>query len=92
MIAKTIEVTATLTENIIPVSVDFVSLFPVTAEIVNPITEGRVRLQEKEITPTNEEQEVVPDVGYTGLQKVIVHKIPSNYGLISWNGSALFIS
>ena len=92
MIAKTITVKAQLTENIIPVSVDFISLLPVTAQIVNPLTEGKVRLQEKEITPTSEEQEVDPNLGYAGLKKVIVHKIPSNYGLVTWNGSVLSIT
>lgn len=92
MIAKTITVTAQLTENIIPVSVDFASLLPVTAEIVNPLTEGRVRLQEKEITPSEEEQVVLPDIGYAGLNKVVVHAIPNNYGRVSRVGAALVIS
>lgn len=92
MIAKTITVTAQLTENIIPVSVDFASLLPVTAEIVNPLTEGKVRLQEKEITPSEEDQTIVPDIGFAGLNKVVVHAIPNNYGLVSRVGTALVIS
>ena len=42
-------------------------------EYIDPIT------QEKQITPTEEIQEVIPDKGYTGLNKVIVDKIPEEY-------------
>lgn len=42
-------------------------------EYVNPIT------QEKEVTPSKEVQEVVPDTGYTGLSKVIVKEISDDY-------------
>lgn len=37
------------------------------------------RLQEKEITPTEELQEVLPDEKYDGLSKVVVNSIPSEY-------------
>lgn len=36
-------------------------------------------LQEKSITPTKQEQTVVPDTGYKGLSKVQVGAIPSEY-------------
>ena len=36
-------------------------------------------LQEKEVTPTKEQQEIVPDKNYDGLSKVIVDKIPDEY-------------
>lgn len=51
-----------------------------------------VQLQQKEVTPTNSIQNVVPDSGYDGLSKVVVNKIPSNYGLISYNGSSIRVS
>lgn len=44
-----------------------------TVYIQEPIT------QEKEVTPTKSIQEIVPDIGYNGLSKVTVNKIPDNY-------------
>ena len=37
------------------------------------------KFQEKEITPTEELQEVKPDENYDGLSKVVVNAIPSEY-------------
>lgn len=36
-------------------------------------------MQEKEVIPTKEKQEIVPDKNYDGLSKVIVDKIPDEY-------------
>ena len=36
-------------------------------------------LQEKEVTPTKEQQEIVPDKNYDGLSKVIIKPIPDEY-------------
>lgn len=36
-------------------------------------------LQEKEVIPTKEKQEVIADNSYDGLSKVIVDKIPNEY-------------
>ncbi len=44
-----------------------------------------------EATPTQEEQ-VFPTAGKTMLRSFVVDPIPSNYGLISWNGSVLTVS
>lgn len=50
---------------------------------VDPIT------QEKEVTPTKEIQEIKPDIGYTGLSKVIVDGYKLNVGTktITQNGT-----
>lgn len=49
-------------------------------------------LQSKTITPTQSQQLVTADNGYDGLSSVTVNPIPSNYGLITYNGSKLTIS
>ena len=40
---------------------------------------GSPILQEKTITPSDKQQNVIPDDGYNGLSKVIVEPIPSDY-------------
>lgn len=45
----------------------------------------------KTVTPTDEEQIVRPDIGYTGLRTVTVERIPSSYGHILYNGSVLTV-
>lgn len=50
------------------------------------------RLQDKAVTPDRTAQTVVCDPGYNGLGAVTVGAIPSNYGLITWNGSTLTVS
>lgn len=42
-------------------------------------------------TPSSERQEI-PVTGKTMRQAFIVEPIPSNYGLITWNGSTLTVS
>ena len=49
-------------------------------------------LQDKTVTPTQNTQTVTADAGYGGLGTVTVNPIPSNYGLITWDGSALTVS
>lgn len=42
-------------------------------------------------TPTQEAQ-IVPIDGYKATQNITIEPIPENYGLITWNGSALTVS
>jgi len=44
-----------------------------------------------EVTPSMEEQ-VLETNEHMMTANVVVHKIPSNYGLITWNGSVLTVS
>lgn len=50
------------------------------------------RLQTREITPTDEEQTITPEEGWTGMRQVIVHKIPNNYGKITYDGAKIIVS
>ena len=43
------------------------------------------------ITPTAQRQ-TIPIIGKTARQNITVEPIPSNYGLITWNGSTLTVS
>ena len=49
-------------------------------------------LQDKTVTPTQSTQTISADAGYGGLGTVTVNPIPSNYGLITWDGSKLIVS
>ena len=58
-----------------------------TAErVVNPTYTGKYGF-----TPTQETQ-IVPIEGLTASQDITINPIPSNYGLITWNGSTLTVS
>lgn len=43
------------------------------------------------VTPSNERQ-IMPTANRTLSQNIIIEPIPSNYGLITWNGSTLTVS
>lgn len=47
--------------------------------------------QEREVIPSDEEQIITPEGVRGCLSKVIVRKIPQNYGRISYNGEALIV-
>lgn len=49
-------------------------------------------LQSKTATPTESSQTIAADSGYDGLSQVTVNPIPTNYGLITYNGSSLMVS
>lgn len=48
-------------------------------------------LQNKTVTPSDDEQIITADLGYNGLHSVTVERIPSNYGHIAYNGSVLTV-
>lgn len=50
-----------------------------------------VRGQSKTVVPTDAEQTIHPDPGYTGLDSVTVAPIPANYGRISYDGVRLTV-
>lgn len=48
--------------------------------------------QEKTAIPTQEQQIILPDSGYSALSKVTVEPIPHNYGLVTFNGGYITIT
>ena len=46
---------------------------------------------ETEFTPSADEQ-VIPTAGFMMHENITINPIPSNYGLITWNGSTLTVS
>ena len=50
-----------------------------------------IRMQTKEVEPTDEAQVIVADAGFVALSQVTVGAIPSNYGKIVWNGSYITV-
>lgn len=44
-----------------------------------------------EWTPSDTEQ-AIPIGGFKAAENIIINPIPSNYGLITWNGSTLTVS
>lgn len=94
MSLRPIEVALTVSEstNTYPLTAeDNVKVYPVT--LSETIVAGNVPNYEGSyvVTPTRNQQ-----VLYTAdrrlLHNVIINPIPSNYGLVEWNGSALRIS
>ena len=56
------------------------------AEYDLPVYSGQT-----EVTPS-EETQVLQTANKTVLHNIVVNPIPSNYGLITWNGSTLTVS
>lgn len=61
----------------IPVVKEYIEVDPYTGEV--------------EVTPSAEAQ-ILPTIGKRLLQNITIKPIPSNYGLVTWNGSTLTVS
>lgn len=61
-------------------------------DVGTSISIARIRLQDLEATPSQVLQTITADEGFDGLRSVLINPIPSNYGLISWNGATLTVS
>lgn len=68
--------------------------YPVSEKVILEKTEEDLEIGEHTVGVflTQEEQILLPDSQYDGLSQVTVNPIPSNYGLITWNGSILTVS
>lgn len=62
------------------------------AQITGTYVPPTFTTQSKTATPTESQQAITPDSGYDGLSQVTVNPIPTNYGLITYNGSSLMVS
>lgn len=51
-----------------------------------------VKLEKREVIPSDEVQRVTPGDGYGGLEEVTVAAIPYNYGKITYDGSKILVS
>lgn len=80
--AKAAEMTASYDEKQLAVSVNP----PIARQISGDIYDG-----EYEVTP-GQSPVILPTAGKTMARSVTVNPIPSNYGLITWNGSTLTVS
>ena len=55
------------------------------------MVEGETYEGPYEFTPTQETQ-TVPTADKVLLENIIIHPIPQNYGLITWNGAVITVS
>lgn len=62
-----------------------------TGELTIPQKIGTPYTGEYEFTPTRETQ-TIPTSNKTLAQDITINPIPSNYGLITWDGSTLTVS
>lgn len=56
------------------------------SDYVYPLYTGSI-----EVTPSAERQ-ILPTINRTVTDNIVINPIPSNYGLITWNGSTLTVS
>lgn len=56
------------------------------SDYVYPLYQGTI-----EVTPSAETQ-ILPTINRTVTDNIVINPIPSNYGLITWNGSTLTVS
>ena len=96
MIARTIEVTAEFTKNIISVEASFTGrTIETDAELTTNVTHYHSEYPDYEgettFTPSAEMQ-TIPTAHTVLLSDITINPIPSNYGLITWNGATLTVS
>lgn len=86
------KVIAELTSNLIQVTASLsTGTIRAKGEIINRIAVSTARSQDKDVTPTEEDQHITPDAGFDNLSTVTVRAIPKNYGRIAWNGTTLSV-
>ena len=96
MIARTIEATAEFTSNIVSVEASFTRrTIEADAELTTNVTHYHSEYPEYDgettFTPSAEAQ-TIPTMQTVLLSNITINPIPSNYGLITWNGATLTVS
>lgn len=64
----------------------------IPADVGMTITIVSGHLEEMSATPSSETQVIVCDPGFDGISKVTIDPIPSNYGLVTYDGSIITVS
>lgn len=96
MIARTVTVTAEFTKNIISVEASFTGrTIEADASITTKVEHYNSQYPDYEgettFTPSTEMQ-TIPTAHTVLLSDITINPIPSNYGLITWNGATLTVS
>ena len=96
MIARTVTVEAVFSNNIISVEASlFGRTIEADAELTTNVTHYHSEYPDYEgettFTPSAETQ-TIPTARTVLLENITINPIPSNYGLITWNGSTLTVS
>ena len=94
MIARTITVTAEFTPSIISASAAFSDqIITAAAELTTSVKHFTAEPYDGETTVTpSAETQTLRTGGTVLLSDITINPIPSNYGLITWNGATLTVS
>jgi hypothetical protein len=94
MIARTITVTAEFTPSIISASATLTDrIITAAASLTTSIKHFTAEPYDGETTVTpSAETQTLRTGGTVLLDDIIINPIPSNYGLITWNGATLTVS
>lgn len=86
------QISAEVASDVVPISVNASAdaLIPCSVDAVVTIL-PQPYIGEYEVTPSTEEQ-ILHTIDKSMAHDVVVHKIPNNYGLITWNGVTLTVS
>ncbi len=93
MIYRTVTIEPKLSNSVIQVTADLSGNISASAELVTILRHSGMDTYDGayEFTPTQQEQ-IAPTAHKVLLENIIINPIPSNYGLITYNGSVLTVS
>ena len=88
---NTIPINLTIEPTDISLNIDTDKVVPLSLDTQIVVTAGEHYQGEYTFIPSNEAQ-VVQISGLVAEQDITIEPIPSNYGLVTWNGSVLTIT